>query len=147
MARYHGTKNNITALGAFVKLLRCADLVSSDIHKHLGQSGLTVSQFGVLEALYHLGPMCQKDLANRILKTAGNITTVITNLEKQGLVLRKRDAEDKRYFSVTLTRSGQELISQIFPNHEQKIVTRMSRLTHEEQITLGLLCKKLSFGE
>lgn len=144
MGRYRGPEKEVVARSAFVKLMRSAELASADVHRELSTSGLTISQFGVLEALYHLGPLCQKDLAGKILKTAGNITTVINNLEKRGLITRSRNEEDRRYFSVLLTDEGQQLVAELFPPHERRIVERMSRLSLKEQKTLGTLCKKLT---
>lgn len=129
-----------------MKLLRCSESVAADVHRHLCNSGLTVSQFGILEALYHLGPLCQKDLAHKILKTAGNITTVISNLEKRGLVARKRVSDDRRYYSVALTEAGEELIKDLVPAHQHLITRRMSALTVDEQNSLGILLKKLSLA-
>ncbi len=144
MKRHTGPKENLSALNAFVKLLRSADIVSNDVHRQLVATGLTISQFGILEAIYHLGPLCQKDLGGKILKTAGNITTVITNLEKRGLVVRSRNASDKRYFTVSLTEDGKTLITDLFPLHEQRIIDRMSCLSTGEQLNLIQLCRKLA---
>jgi MarR family 2-MHQ and catechol resistance regulon transcriptional repressor len=102
-----------------------------------------VSQFGVLEALYHLGPLSQAEIARKILKSTGNITMVIDNLEKRGLVARKRDTEDRRYYSVGLTHEGKKLIGSLFPRHAAGIVKGMNALTPSEQETLGDLCRKL----
>jgi MarR family 2-MHQ and catechol resistance regulon transcriptional repressor len=146
MKRHARPNENMTPLDAFVKLLRSADRVSNDAHRHLIANGLTVSQFGILEALYHIGPLCQKELGGKILKTAGNITTVITNLEKRGLVSRSRDEKDKRYFRVSLTEEGKSIIADIFPRHEQHIVERMSCLSTEEQLNLIQICRKLARG-
>ena len=132
-----------SSLSTFVKLIRCAEAVSADVHRHLLEYGLTISQFGVLEALYHLGPLCQKDLAQRILKTAGNITTVISNLEKQKLITRSREDHDRRYFQVALTAEGEKLISQIFPEHVKHVADRMALLDPIEQRELASLCRKL----
>ena len=68
------------ALSAYVKMLRATDAISERLSKTWKNAGLTISQFGVLEALYHLGPLCQKEIAKKILKTTGNITMVIDNL-------------------------------------------------------------------
>lgn len=144
MSRYRGNQNETRALSTFVKLIRAAETVSSKAHKELRETGLTVSQFGVLEALYHLGPMCQKDLAEKILKSTGNITTVIDNLEKQRLVIRKRSDDDRRYFNILLTDEGARTIQAIFPTHAHRITDLMSTLTVDEQKELGRLCKKLS---
>jgi MarR family 2-MHQ and catechol resistance regulon transcriptional repressor len=106
-------------------------------------SGLTVSQFGVLESLYHLGPMCQSDIGAKLLKSSGNITLVIDNLEKRGLVRRERDSDDRRMVIVSLTKKGRELIERIFPGHVAAILEEMSILTPTEQETLGRLCRTL----
>lgn len=134
------------ALNTFVKFLRAADTVSTMVHKYLTGVNLTISQFGVLETLYHIGPMCQRDIAKKILKSSGNITTVVDNLEKRGLVSRKRDKDDRRYFTVTLTAEGEKLIRDIFPSHVSRIVQVMSKLSMAEQRTLGGLCKKLAIN-
>jgi MarR family 2-MHQ and catechol resistance regulon transcriptional repressor len=82
-----------------------------------------------------------------LLKSGGNITLVIDNLEKQGLVQRERDPEDRRMIIVSLTPAGCELISKIFPAHVAAVVKELSYLTPEEQKTLGYLCRKLGKQE
>jgi len=143
MSAFKGKKDEVRALGTFVKLMRASESVSSDVHRHLADKGLTISQFGILEALYHLGPMCQRDLAEKILKSAGNITMVIDNLEKQNLVVRERSTEDRRYYLIRLRDKGRALIGGIFPAHVERIRKRMSHLTIKEQQTLSKLLKKL----
>lgn len=143
MTKFKGTKQQVLALGAFVKLMRVSESVSSDVHRQLASTKLSMSQFGILEALYHLGPMCQKDIAQKILKSAGNITMVIDNLEKRGLVVRERSVQDRRYYTVSLTEKGSELIAEIFPDHAERIRERMSPLSAEELKTLSGLLRKL----
>ena len=147
MTKYKGTKKEELALETFVKFMRSANTVSAEVQNHLTKQKLTMSQFGVLEALYHLGPMYQRDLAEKILKTTGNIPTVIDNLEKRGLVERQREMKDRRYFKVVLTSSGRRLTKKIFPDHAEQITKCMSRLTMPEQRELGKLCKKLGVVE
>ncbi len=79
------------ALLTYVKLMRAADSFTSRTHKHISLHSLSLSQFQVLEVLYHLGPLCQKEIAGKVLKTSGNLTTVIENLSKQNLVVREQD--------------------------------------------------------
>lgn len=131
------------ALGAYVKLMRAADSVTQRIHRHLTPVGLTPSQFGVLEALHSLGPLCQRDLAAKILKTSGNVTLVLDNLEKRELVRRERSADDRRYITVSLTLKGDALIRDVFPQHAQAVQEDLSILTPAEQEELGRLCRKL----
>ena len=104
---------------------------------------LTLSQFGVLEALYHLGSMSQTEICSKLLKSGGNMTLVIDNLEKHGLVQRNQDIEDRRITTVSLTSAGRDLISEVLPVHVAAIVEEMNSITVEEQKSLGQICKKL----
>ncbi|KAB0668457.1 MarR family transcriptional regulator [Oryzomonas sagensis] len=113
----------------------------------MAAADLTISQFGVLEALLHKGPLCQRDIAAKILKSTGNITLVIDNLEKRGLVRRERINEDRRYLTIQLTDQGLELIHEVFARVEAAIVAEMKVLTNDEQGALGTLCKKLGLRE
>ena len=137
------SKPTFRSLNTYTKLMRAAESVTSRVHRVLAAPKLTISQFGVLEALHHKGPLCQKDIAAKILKSTGNITLVIDNLEKLGLVKRVRDSEDRRYLTVHLTETGTELIAKVFTDVEAAIVAEFAALTEEEQKILGSLCKKL----
>lgn len=145
--RYLGTKEEIRGLNAYIKLVRAAESVSSRIHRHLSDVDLTVSQFGVLEALLHLGPLYQRELAEKLLRSGGNMTLVIDNLEKRELVKREREVDDRRCIKVDLTKKGKQLINQIFPSHVAAVVDEMSILTAEEQEELGQLCRRLGKQE
>ncbi|MEE4264900.1 MAG: MarR family transcriptional regulator [Desulfobacteraceae bacterium] len=134
------------ALKTYVKLMRAAESITTRVHKHLSSAGLTVSQFGVLEAIYHLGPLSQKDLGRKILRSSGNITMVIDNLEKRRLVRRERDSSDRRIFIVHLTGEGQKLICKIFPSHAALITDELRVLDAKDQMMLGNLCKKVGMG-
>jgi len=81
--RYKGTEKEITALNTFFKLARAAQSTLSRVNAALSKSNLTESQYAILDALYHIGPLVQKDLGIKLLKTRGNITMVIDNLEKR----------------------------------------------------------------
>lgn len=131
------------SLNTYTKLMRAAEAVTSRVHRVLAEPKLSISQFGVMEALYHKGPLCQKDIAAKILKSSGNMTMVIDNLEKCGLVRRERDNEDRRFFTIHLTETGNALIAVVFEDVEASIVREMSSLDDCELETLGNLCKKL----
>ena len=138
------TTNEIyRSLNTYTKLMRAAEAVTSRVHRVLAEPKLSISQFGVMEALYHKGPLCQKDIAAKILKSSGNMTMVIDNLEKCGLVRRERDNEDRRFFTIHLTETGKALIAVVFEDVEASIVREMSSLDDCELETLGNLCKKL----
>ena len=140
-------KPTYRALNTYTKLMRAAESVTSRVNRPMLAADLTISQFGVLEALYHKGPLCQRDIAEKILKSTGNITMVIDNLEKRGLVRRERDCQDRRYLTVYLTDGGTSLIAKVFPAVESSIVTEMAALSQDEQELLGNLCKKLGLKE
>lgn len=135
------------ALKTYTKLMRAAESVTVRVNRFMTAAQLTISQFGVLEALYHKGPLCQRDLAAKILKSTGNITLVIDNLEKRGLVRRARDNADRRYLTVYLTDAGMTLIADVFADVEAAIVAELAVLAPQEQVLLGQLCKKLGLQE
>lgn len=147
MVKRKRTKKDSLAVATFSGLSKTANVVSTEVHKHLAKHKLTTSQFGVLEALHKLGPMYQRDLAQQIVKTTGNITTVIDNLEKNDLVRREREAKDRRYFMVVLTAKGEKLIKKIYPVHAKQIEQVMKRLTKAEQEKLQKICAKLEATE
>jgi MarR family 2-MHQ and catechol resistance regulon transcriptional repressor len=144
---YRGTPAEERALETYIKLSRAAEAVTNRINRHLHDYGLTVSQFGVLEALYHLGSLHQNQLAEKILKSSGNMTLVIDNLVKQDLVERRRDERDRRYVNVHLTEKGEALIDEIFPTHVNYVVETFSPLSPAEQKTMATLCRKLGLAQ
>jgi MarR family 2-MHQ and catechol resistance regulon transcriptional repressor len=135
------------ALNSYAKLMQAAETVTVRVSRIMTAAGLTISQFGVLEALFNKAPLCQREIAAKILKSTGNITMVIDNLEKQELVKRERSSVDRRYLTVTLTGKGEALISAVFSDVEAAIIAEMNVLTESEQEMLGSLCKKLGLRD
>jgi len=130
-------------LKLYTQLMHATNVVSEKMHRHLLTHKLSISQFGVIEALYHLGPLCQKEIGGKILKTSGNITLVIDNLEKRGLVTREKDPADRRRMTVKITKSGYELIEKIFPVHSKIAQKVFSVLEPKAQLSLSKILKKL----
>lgn len=143
---YQGPPEEVRALDAFIKLARAASSVLARTNRPLAADALTAGQFGVLETLLHLGPLNQCDLARKHLQSGGNITMIVDNLEKAGLVRRERLAEDRRYVRVHLTEAGRALTASILPRHVGAITRQMSVLTAAEQEELGRLCRKLGLA-
>ena len=139
---YQGTKAETDALNAYIKLMRAAESVTARAHSLLPKE-ITLSQFGVLETLLHRGPLCQTELAGKLLKSGGNITLIVDNLEKAGLVTRERDKEDRRFITVSLTPKGRTFITDLFPKVAASIAREFGALSPAEQFTLGWLCKKI----
>ncbi len=143
---FDGPENQVLALDTMVKLTRATNSFLSRLAHHGSYSDLTETQFGTLESLYHLGPMSQTAICNKLLKSGGNTTLVVDNLERLGFVRRERDKRDRRVVVVDLTPEGRTLIETIFPAHATAVTEEMSVLTPEEQRQLGDLCKKLGRG-
>ncbi len=140
---YRGAPEATLALDTWIKLSRAADSFGARLAQGGALGDLTPGQFGVLESLYHLGPMRQTEIGAKLLRSGSNITLIVDNLERDGLVRRDRDPDDRRVVNVSLTDAGREVIEGIFPAHVEAIVEAMAALSPEEQAELGRLCKKL----
>ncbi len=145
--KYQGAPDEINALDTYIKLTRAAERVYHRTNAHLGDYNLTTSQFAVLEALYHLGKLSQVELAHKLLKSTGNMTLVLKNLEKRDLICRERSQQDQRVVQVSISPSGQALIARILPGHVRGIVEALGVLSAKEQATLGRLCRKLGLAQ
>ena len=144
---YNGTETERAALDAYIKLARAAESVSLRINDHLRDYKLTISQFGVLEAIFHLGPMQVGELGSKILKSSGNMTLVIDNLEKNGLVTRMRREDDRRRIDVHLTAKGQDLVERVLPKHVRGVVAAFSSLNPAQLAELSSICRQLGLSQ
>jgi MarR family transcriptional regulator, 2-MHQ and catechol-resistance regulon repressor len=143
---FPGSRAEMRTLNTFIKLTRCTNSLLARLAERNTIGDLTYSQFAVLEALYHLGSLTQGDISAKVLKSGSNMTTVIDNLERNGLVRRERDASDRRVIHVHLTEAGSSKIESVLPGHVAALVEEFSVLSASEQETLGELCKKLGRG-
>lgn len=131
------------AVLAYVKLIQAADAVHTQVSKGLAPHRLTPSQFSTLKVLAMRGSLPQRDIANYLLKTGGNITVVVDNLEREGLVERRRCKEDRRLVYVDLTAKGHDLFHSIYPEHLDRIRAVMEALPAEDQALLRRLLTRL----
>ena len=141
--KFEGNEEEKRALDLYIKLMRAADSVNVRVNSHLLSANLSVSQFGALETLYHLGPMRQGDIAGKILRSSGNMTLVIDNLATRGLIIRQRDPNDRRQIVLQITDAGRKVIDTLFPKHVENIVSEMSILSEQEQGVLAELCRRV----
>lgn len=144
---YNGDPSEVLALDTWIKLNRSLDSLISRVNQSGTMGGLTPTQFAVVEALFHLGPLPQCQLAARVFKSSGNMTLVIDNLEKLGLVSRLADEHDRRVSLVTLTPLGTQTISEVFPQHAAAIKELFAVLSPQEQRQLGEILRKLGRQE
>jgi len=138
----YGKKQDL-ALSMWVKLARAYTTFSKKSLENIRSFHLTEPQFGVLESLGHLGSMTIGTLCSKQLVSGGNMTLVVDNLEKQGLVERIYNKEDRRTIIVQLTKKGKALFNEVFSQHAKHIEKLASVLTDKDQEELSKLLKKL----
>jgi MarR family 2-MHQ and catechol resistance regulon transcriptional repressor len=143
--KQYGKKIDL-ALSLWIKLVRAHDTFNHLTAANIREFGLTPAQFGVVECLGHLGPLLIGDLTRKHLVSGGNMTVVVDNLEKEGIVKRTVDKKDHRAFHVGLTPKGKKLFNKIFVKHAEYIASLVSVLTESEQVELASLLKKLGCG-
>lgn len=131
-------------VAAYVRLIRTADALHAAVSKGLAAEGLTPSQFSTLKVLRLRGPQAQRDIAKYLLKTGGNVTVVVDNLEREGYVARVRDTEDRRMTFVKLTALGEETFDRVYPVHLLRIRNAMSNLGDANLERLFHLLTKLN---
>lgn len=141
--RFQGTEEEIRALNAFIALCRTHETFMSKVVRGADATGLTISQIWVMDALIHVGPMNQRELGKKLLKSSGNITMVVDNLERMGLVERNRNPQDRRSMVVSLTKKGRKKVLDEFPEYVTRIKKKMDILSPEELETLFQLLRKL----
>ena len=144
-ARKYSKKVDL-ALDMWVKLARASSTFGRLTCEHIGSFKLTGPQFGVLECLGHLGPLTLGELSKKQLVSGGNITCVVDNLEKEGLVERVPSKEDRRAIVAQLTPKGKKRFEDTFAKHADFVMKAASVLTEEEQETLSTLLKKLGLS-
>jgi MarR family transcriptional regulator, 2-MHQ and catechol-resistance regulon repressor len=109
-------------------------------------TGLGATDFGILEALLHKGPLPVSVLGRKMLITSGSITSAVDRLVRRGLVARRDDAEDRRVRRVHLTAEGRRLIAPAFVRHAADLEETVGALSRDERRTLVTLLRKLGLA-
>lgn len=135
-----------TGARTWLVLWKAARAVEARAARSIEDTGLCASDFGVLEALLHKGPLPVNVLGKKMLLTTGSITTAVDRLVRRGLVERKNHAQDRRVRLVELTPEGRQLIEPAFARHAADLEEVVSGLTPEERATLVDLLVKLGTG-
>lgn len=132
-----------TALKLWVVLARAylsiQDRAAADVKRH----GMTLAEFGVLEALLHKGPLLLGDLQRKILISSGGVTYVVDRLVERGLVERRPHLEDRRACFAALTSDGEKVMKRVFPEHKACLEEVLSGLDREQQQQATELLKTL----
>ena len=132
-----------TALKLFVVLARAQAAIARHTEEQVAARGVTVTEWAILEAIYHKGPMLLGDVQRAILVSSGGITYLVDRLEKRGLVARKACPTDRRARYATLTAAGESLVRDAFPEHQECIEQAMKGLNATEQRECARLLKLL----
>ena len=134
------------ALALWVALTRAQDSVAQHSQADIARHGITPGEFGILELIYHKGPMFLGEVQKRVLVSSGGVTYLVDRLVERGLLERRECNADRRARYAALTRKGRALLKQIFPVHAAAIAEAVAGLTAEEQKQARNLLKKLGLG-
>src|SRR5437588_9609827 len=130
----------------FLVLWKAARAVQTYAEKSITELALCGSDFGVLEALLHKGPLPVNEIGKKVLLTSGSITAAVDRLEKRGLVERRAHGTDRRARIVHLTMQGKKLITRIYGEHAADMERLAGEsLTKAERKTLISLLKKIGY--
>ena len=131
----------------FLVLWKAARAVQAHAEKSITNLEIGGSDFGVLEALLHKGPLPVNEIGKKVLLTSGSITVAVDRLEKKKLVERRTHGTDRRARIVHLTKEGRKLISSAYTQHAADLERLVSAsLTAKERATLIRLLKKIGYG-
>lgn len=132
------------AVHLWLLLWKAAKAQEAHARRSVEATGLCLSDFGVLEALLHKGPLPVNVIAKKILITSGSITAAVDRLERRGLVERRSSPTDRRARIAHLTASGEELIERLFAEHARDLERAFTPLDGTEMETLAALLRKLA---
>jgi len=136
-------KADTTGVHVWLVLWKATSAIEAHALQSIDALGICHSDFGVLEALLHKGPLPVNAIGKKVLLTSGSSTTAVDRLEKRKLVERKWGHADRRVCLVHLTATGRRLISKAFADHAEAMERASSGLTRQERQTLLVLLKKL----
>jgi len=128
----------------FLVLWKAANAVQSFAGESISELEMCGSDFAVLEALLHKGPLPVNEIGKKVLLTSGSITVAVDRLETKGFVERRAHGTDRRTRVVHLTKSGRKLITRAYADHAADLERLVSTsLTRTERETLMRLLKKI----
>lgn len=134
------------ALKLFVVLTRASNAIVRSIRDGTELDGLTDTEFGILEALFHKGPLLLGDVQKKILLSSGGVTYTVDRLAEKGFVERRECERDRRARYAALTPKGEALMHRIFPGHADRIEEVVSGLSAREQDEAIALLRKLGLS-
>ena len=134
------------ALKLWVVLARAYAAVARHADADIARHGLTTAEFGILELLYHKGPMLLGEIQRKVLVTSGGTTYLVDRLAAKGLVERQDCPTDRRARYAVLTPAGTRLIKRIFPEHAARVASALAGLTARDQGAATALLRRLGLS-
>ncbi|QCJ45099.1 MarR family transcriptional regulator [Bacillus sp. S3] len=123
--------------------MQTSKAIQERIRDEMAKNHLSITDFSVLEVLYHKGKQTIQQIGNSILISSGSMTYVIDKLEQKGLLNRNDCLEDRRVIHVTLTDAGIDLMNKIMPEYRKLVDDLFDSLQSDEAETLVYLLKKV----
>src|SRR5690348_1075065 len=108
----------------------------------IDETGLGLTDFGVLEVLLHKGPLPVNTIGPIVDLTPGSISIAVDRLFAKGLVSRIESPEDRRVRMVALTQRGRDLIAPAFRRHARQMRRVFSELSPEELLSFEVALKR-----
>ncbi|MCQ6279499.1 MarR family transcriptional regulator [Bacillus sp. EB600] len=128
----------------FLVLMQTSKAIQERIGEEMNKNKLGITEFSVLEVLYHKGRQTIHQIGKSILISSGSMTYVIDKLEKKGLLSRSPCPDDRRVIFVALTDAGIDLMKKVMPKHQEMINNMFGSLTDEDAQTMVSLLKKVN---
>lgn len=94
---------------------------------------ITLSQFSVIRHLYHKGECQVQELINNLFTTSGNMTLILNNMKKDGLITKVTNKNDKRSVLISLTPKANGIIEQLLPDYSTLFDEILSDLSESEK--------------
>ena len=132
------------ALRIWLRLLTCTQMIERVVRSRLRERfGTTLPRFDLMAQLErHPEGLKMNELSRRLMVTGGNVTAIVDQLEKEGLVERLDEPDDRRAFRIRLTRTGEKSFTEMAAAHEEWVVDMLSGLSRREQDDLLRLLAK-----
>ncbi|MCY7379417.1 MAG: MarR family transcriptional regulator [Gemmatimonadaceae bacterium] len=141
-----GEAERARALKLWVVLARAYAAIQREVDADIARHDLTTTEFGILEALYHKGPLLLGDIQRKVLVTSGGITYLVDRLMAKGFVVREPSPSDRRARYAVLTPAGSKLVRRVFPAHADCVARALAGLDAREQADATVLLRTLGLA-
>jgi MarR family 2-MHQ and catechol resistance regulon transcriptional repressor len=140
------SKTDTSGIHLWLVLWKAFRSVEAHAHRHIAALDMCLSDFGMLEALLHKGPLTVKELSAKVMLTSGSMTVALDRLGRRGFVEREEDAVDRRIRMVRLTEGGKKLIRGAFEDHKQAMEEAVADVVQADREALILSLRRLGMG-